>query len=215
CVDDVCVECRADGDCDGGLCDAGVCVECRESADCAEGFCVESACVECQESADCGQGFCVENACVDCREDADCGGGLSCLIGRCVEAMPAGTCAAPTVLALGIPAVGVTEGAAAVLAASCGNMAPGPEAVYVLTLDAAGPVCVDTLGSTYDTVLSVRAAPCADGEERACNDDFIGSVSRVEFEAAAATPYYVIVDAYNADGGIYSVRATAGACGPL
>jgi hypothetical protein len=66
-------------------------------------------------------------------------------------------------------------------------------------------VTVSTLGSDYDTILSVYQGPChalvsvPDG----CNDDDPrdGAQSTVSFAATAGTTYFILVSAFDADGG--------------
>jgi len=84
--------------------------------------------------------------------------------------------------------------------------------VHLFRPPEAGPVCVDTVGSGYDTSLHVRAGECANVEaEVACNDDAVGLRSRVEFEAALGTVYYIFVDGYNGEGR-YDLNIEQGAC---
>lgn len=127
----------------------------------------------------------------------------------------AGTCAAHVALTLGEPAVGSTRDAAAAHTGTCADGGARPEAVYLFQPPAAGPACLSTIGSLFDTVLDVRRAPCQGGAELACNDDFgFGAGgSQLEIEAAAATPYSVFVDGFGEDtSGAYVLNATAEPC---
>jgi hypothetical protein len=54
----------------------------------------------------------------------------------------------------------------------------------------------NTLGSTYDTTLSVYVGTRGALIPLACNDDFQGSQSRVEVMLSAGTTYYLMVGAY-------------------
>jgi len=59
----------------------------------------------------------------------------------------------------------------------------------------------DTLGSSYDTILTVVSGAQA-GPIVACSDDSVGVLSSVTFNAAANTTYYFMVSAFNDDGGL-------------
>ncbi len=162
----------------------------------------------CAVDADCAAGeACVDGACAlpPCADDLDCLPGERCEAGACVA--PA-ACAAAEVFPGGRIG-GNSAGAAAQLQGSCGG--EGAEVVWRFDAVAAGPVCLLTAGSSYDTVLYVRAEDCAAGAEVACNDDAFGLQSEVQFEAAADTPYYVVVDGF-AGGGDYVLSGFSGAC---
>ena len=62
-----------------------------------------------------------------------------------------------------------------------------------------GPVAIDTIGSTFDTILGVYTGNAVSALAYvAANDDWGGDLpSRVIFEAAADTPYRIAVDGYN------------------
>ncbi len=75
---------------------------------------------------------------------------------------------------------------------------------YRFTAPSAGTLTADTLGSSYDTILSVWTGSCGaisptlDG----CDDDMETSrQSQVSFTASAGTTYWFMVSAYNNDGG--------------
>jgi hypothetical protein len=123
---------------------------------------------------------------------------------QCVA--PIGTCEEP------VPLVGFGEvralvrGAPNVHASRCGG-GNGGEAVYVYEPQNTGDVCVDTIGSSYDTVLHVRrtadAAGCLNPEtESACNDDLDNGVAqaRLGFRGIRGQRYYIIADAHSRSG---------------
>jgi hypothetical protein len=65
-------------------------------------------------------------------------------------------------------------------------------------------VQVDTLGSDYDTVLSVLRGPLNDLRQVACNDDALGLDSAVRFNAKAGVRYLFMVArccSFGRDGG--------------
>ena len=67
-----------------------------------------------------------------------------------------------------------------------------------------GTVTFDTIGSTFDTVLSVHNGPAIGSlAEIACNDDFHGLLSEVMFHASEAQILSIRLDGYNAAVGDY------------
>ena len=69
---------------------------------------------------------------------------------------------------------------------------------YRYTPSVNGKITIHTLGSNYDTILSVWNGSRGNLIELACNDDSDGTLqSRVELEISAGTTYYIEVAAYN------------------
>ena len=93
---------------------------------------------------------------------------------------------------------------------SCGGSS-APETIYSFSVDYADTVCVNTVGSAYDTLLYVRQG-CS-GTEVACNDDTYGLQSEVQFYAQPGVDYHVFVDGYGSNSGSYSVAVNFGPCG--
>ena len=89
---------------------------------------------------------------------------------------------------------GSTVGAANELQPGCVG-AMGPEATLAFTAPVAKSYVFNTLGSSYDTVLSVRAASC-NGVELACNDDFNGLSSQVTVFLNQNQSVVVVVDGF-------------------
>ncbi|MEM6926022.1 MAG: hypothetical protein AAF602_03760 [Myxococcota bacterium] len=75
---------------------------------------------------------------------------------------------------------------------SCGGVG-GPEITFAFTPQASGIYRLETLGSDFDTVLTVLDS-CA-GAELACDDDSLGLQSRVELPLTGGVTYVVSVDA--------------------
>ncbi len=226
------VDCRVDGDCGEGRCLNNECVQCIDAEDCGEQVCGDgacvcaaNACVECAADADCDGARCNANSvCVECLATADCAEGNICFDSACVPT-PAGggICESPIDYSLGEIFVGsVADGLARDAAQGCLNSGAGQEKVHRFTVQEAGPVCIQTRGSSFDTALYVRTGQCfgPDSQEVACNDNsplFAGAFqSAVSFEAQPGTDYFVIVDAFFA--GIpegterYVLTSRAGAC---
>ena len=104
--------------------------------------------------------------------------------------------------------------------ASCGAGATSPDAVFIWTPAEDATVCLSTVGSSYDTVLHVRAGDAAVGICRdpaaqvACNDD-VGALlqSQLTLEASAGTDYFMFVDGFGANStGDFLLTVSAGAC---
>ncbi len=125
--------------------------------------------------------------------------------------LTSGTCESPTRVSLDIYS-GSTSEAGRLHTATCANSG-GPETVVLYEALEDGLVCVSTAGSSYDTVVYVRGARCADGAEVECNDDSAGQQAEVEFEAFFGTKYFIFVDAFGSGmGGEYHLSLSSGAC---
>ena len=142
-----------------------------------------------------------------CSTDADCPGGtdgqpMVCLDGTtCADLCGATRC--PFVTAT-IPAVGGlingdNTGGTSVINASCGGTG-GRERTYLWTPTTSGMATIETCGTGYDTVLSLRTGDCTTGTQVACNDDSAcGLQSQMTPMVTAGTTYTIVVDGY--DGG--------------
>ncbi|MEZ4321443.1 MAG: hypothetical protein R3F61_28485 [Myxococcota bacterium] len=75
-----------------------------------------------------------------------------------------------------------------------------------------GSYRIDTRGSLFDTVLSVRE-PCTDLFLIECNDDTFGLRSRVFLDAVAGEEYLIVVDGFGSNCGLYQLNITA-PCAP-
>src|SRR5207248_9187787 len=68
---------------------------------------------------------------------------------------------------------------------------------YAWTAPAAGSVTVDTIGSSFDTLLAAYTGSSVSALTTiASNDDASGTQSRITFTAAAGTTYRIAVDGY-------------------
>jgi len=111
------------------------------------------------------------------------------------------TCAGAVEIAMDASATGSTALAGDDAFAGCGAGMGGKDVVYRFTLTQPGAVTIDTVGSAFDTVLSVWTICSATGlnQEIACSDDFNGLTSRIDFAELAAGTYYILVDGANID----------------
>jgi len=133
----------------------------------------------------------------------------------------AASCAAPIELRAPGQYLGSTAGRVSALAPrQCGLAGTAGELVYRLRVDAPSRVRFDTVGSSFDTVLTMRAT-CDDAQSEAeCNDDTTGQASQITFRAEPARDYFVVVDGFGARAGDvalnYSVleQGAAPVCGP-
>ena len=97
---------------------------------------------------------------------------------------------------------------------SCSLGEGGREVVYRFEPAIAGPYCLSTERSDYDTILYVRGT-CEDAAtELACDDDSaLGVTSELELITEPGGVYYVFVDAYDAfDEGRYQLLVNEGPC---
>ncbi len=144
---------------------------------------------------------------VDCR-DSDCTANAAC-----TNSM--GSCSNPMFInPTGAPASGNTAGLVSQNSGTCGGR-DAPEAVYTFTLWENSQVCLNTVGSQYDTVLYVRQGVCTQQPaEIACNDDMEGGGldSQVQFNAIANQTYYVFVDGYGSNAGAHNLHLRLGPC---
>ena len=96
--------------------------------------------------------------------------------------------------------------------ASCGSSLFSPDVWFKLSIPATQTVFVDTLGSTFDTVLSVHTAcPGTIGNQLVCNDDVFGSASAVSFTAGpAGLERWIRVSGFGGDAGEYLLNVGSG-----
>jgi hypothetical protein len=91
---------------------------------------------------------------------------------------------------------------------SCGGL-EAADAALLWSAPAAGTYRIDTIGSTFDTVLYVLQGAC-EGEELACNDDTDEGVhSSVNVDLAAGELVTIVVDGFGIEQGEYRVLVTA------
>jgi hypothetical protein len=81
-------------------------------------------------------------------------------------------------------------------------------------------ITADTIGSSYDTILSVWTGSAGNLTQPpvACNDDIIPGIvrqSRVTFTANAGTTYFFMITAFSGDGGksVFNIAASGGGGG--
>lgn len=131
-----------------------------------------------------------------CLADADCGEGEQCRDGTCR--------ATPCLGAIEMPMFGAyagsNVGALDESDATCGSANESGEQVFTFQFDEPARISLDTVGTAFDAVMSVRT-DCGDvATQVACDDDSAGAQqSAVDFQAAAGVRYYVLVEGYGAN----------------
>lgn len=109
---------------------------------------------------------------------------------------PPDFCMRPGALAVGTPARGSTAGLADDTTSACRTpgMTPYPDVFYTLHVDADADLYLDTFGSAFDTILSLRTG-CESGSEIACSNDASSlRTSRVIYRNVPHGDYIVVVD---------------------
>jgi hypothetical protein len=86
---------------------------------------------------------------------------------------------------------------------SCEGRGSGGSVWFTWIANRSGSVQLNTFGSSYDTVLSVylrsggSPTTANPGELQACNDDYGGLLSRIQFSAIEGQLYYIHVRLYS------------------
>ncbi len=183
------------------LCDNGIDDDGDGTIDCFDLDCLgDVACPTleiCDDSADNdGDGL------IDC-DDPECIATPGC-------AIAAQTCADPNVSDGYGSFFGLTDALTDNYDPGCARSA-APEAVWRFNPPATGTVCINTVGSAYDTVLYARTN-CGSTRDLACNDDTLGQQSEIQLDVTTGTPVYLFIDGFNASTGGYRLTIAAGAC---
>jgi hypothetical protein len=111
-------------------------------------------------------------------------------------------------------ASGTTAGAEDDFAASCGR-GSSPDVAYRFVAPASGYYSFDTLGSAFDTVVSIYSGGCG-GTELACNQDSGGlPQSEAVAQLTKDQEVLVVVDGSVGDQGQYSLNVTPVTCPAL
>jgi large repetitive protein len=110
---------------------------------------------------------------------------------------------------------GTTMGTANDWAPSCSSFSTASDKVFALPLPVpVQTLTVDTIGSSFDTVLAIRNAQCTAEVTGGCNDDGGGSLtSKIDLSNVSPGNYAIVVDGYNSNNGAFTlnVRGTVAA----
>ncbi len=222
-------------------CSNGVDDDCDGQVDCGDANCtltptccmpVPENCAnghddDCNGLIDCADPMCTMSpaCCVATTEictngiDDDCDGAVDCLDSNCTAQPACITCPDQSLgSATGMHVASGTTSGADDLSASCGGMARGPETAFGWTAPRTATWIIDTIGSSFDTVLYVLDGDCH-GAELACDDDMGGMfTSRVTVTVRGGQHVVIVVDGFNPGTGgnfflnIAHVTSEAGAC---
>ena len=105
---------------------------------------------------------------------------------------------------------GTTLGATNDGTASCGSSDFSPDVWFRWVAPSSGAISMDTFGSGFDTVLSVRTACPPTGFETRCNDDAFGLQSAVSFFASAGATYWIRISGFNGASGSFEFHLGSG-----
>ena len=95
--------------------------------------------------------------------------------------------------------------------ATCGASIFSPDVWYLFFAYTTGYVVFDTVGSSYDTVLSVHSeCPGTMANESVCNDDSLGIHASVRTYVYAGSEYLIRVSGVNGDSGPYALNISTG-----
>jgi hypothetical protein len=152
----------------------------------------------------------VDECVLQCTGGANCPTGMSCFADFvCVWAPGLGpgdfSCADENLgSALGSPVItGSTGGQGNDFDAGCIGQ-DAADVAYVWTALVGGTYTFDTLGSSYDTVLSLRE-DCV-GPELECNDDTVMLTSQVTLDMVAGQSVLIVVDGYGNSTGSFDLN---------
>jgi len=119
-------------------------------------------------------------------------------------------CAAAAPVVTGGVYTGSTTCASNDGSANCAASALSPDVWYTYFATCPFPISFDTLGSAYDTALSVHTGcPGTTANQIACDDDGAGfPFSRITFEPTVGTTYYIRVSGFNSNTGQYQLNVS-------
>jgi len=190
CADSDCIIAFECMDCSTELCTGGEDEDCDGQIDCADETCAfDPECAPTPE--ECNNGIDDDGDTLTDCDDPDCAA-----VPFCTDSQ--GTC----LTALTIPGTGTytgdTTGNTNVNEGECGGGAG--EAVFRLVLSEPSRVILDSIGTSFDSVLYVRVGACAEGQEIGCDDDSGGNfAATLDFTLLYPGVYYIFLDGYTID----------------
>ncbi len=109
---------------------------------------------------------------------------------------------------------GTTVAATNDFAGTCGNSSTSPDVWYLYTAPATNTITVSTCGgASWDTVLSVHTAPCANRTVITCVDDACGLQTSLTFAAVSGTQYLIRVAGFGSATGAFTMVVGPGGGG--
>ena len=209
---------QIDNDCDGQVDEDGQ-QSCDDNLACTADACTPAGCTNTPVPETCNGLDDDCNGQVDEGRVCACGVFLDCVFGG----MCVGGACEPDTCPGGLPIIDVTgpnsypgnsAGSTDQFPSSCG--APGvSEVAFTFVALANQTVCIDTIGSLYDTILDVEADTCG-VQPTVCNDDTvaIAPLSRVEINLLAGVRYNVRIEGVSGATGNYVLNTAPGPCPP-
>jgi hypothetical protein len=191
CADPNCFVSPACQDCSPEDCDDGLDNDCNLLIDCADPSCAFAP--NCAPEPEvCNNDLDDDNdGQIDC-EDTDC-------INVPICQDQHSTCETAMLISGSGTFMGDTTGVDGIHNGSCGGDAG--EAVFYFVLNEPSHVVVDSIGTSFDSVLYVRRGVCGVGQEIGCDDDSGGFQwsARLDFTILYPGVYFVFLDGYTID----------------
>jgi hypothetical protein len=165
--------------------------------------------VDCADSDCTGYGACLETICDDSMDD-DGDGDVDCADIDCGTDAACDSCPDVDLMMTTGTTTGTTAGETNNrYPTTCGD-GGGADVTHLFTAPADATYTIDTVGTTFDTVLYVLAVDCL-GLELACDDDSgMGTSSSLTVDLAAGQSVIIVVDGYRASAsGDYTLNISS------
>jgi hypothetical protein len=190
CADPDCIVSPSCKQCTSEICTDGVDNNCDGKIDCADPSCAFAP--NCMPVAEiCNDG--IDNdkdGKIDCQ-DPDCANNPFCVVQQA-------NCLSPKLIPGSGSYTGDTTGHVSETKGSCGGDAG--EAVFYFVLNAPSKVHLDSIGTSFDSVVYVRTGKCNTGKELACDDDSGGNhAAKIDIPILYPGTYYVFLDGFTID----------------
>jgi Putative metal-binding motif len=190
CADPDCLLSMACQMCVNENCTDGMDNNCDGKIDCADPSCAfDPACKPTAEI--CNNGIDDDkDGKIDCQ-DPDCANNPICVLKQA-------NCLSPKLIPGSGSYTGDTTGNISETKGACGGDAG--EAVFYFVLSTPTKVHVDSVGTSFDSVVYVRTGACNTGKEIGCDDDSAGNhAGKLDFTILYPGTYYVFLDGYTVD----------------
>ncbi|MFO0760830.1 MAG: PPC domain-containing protein [Byssovorax sp.] len=190
CADPDCLLSMACQQCVAEICNDGKDNSCDGKIDCADPACFFAP--NCAPKPEvCNNGLDDDNdGKIDCQ-DTDCANNPACVVKQA-------NCLSPKLIPGPGQYTGDTTGNVSETKGACGGDAG--EAVFYFILNQPTKVHLDSIGTSFDSVLYVRTGACNSGKEIGCDDDSAGNhAAKLDFAILYPGTYYVFLDGYTVD----------------